>query len=265
MTNGSPGPGKRVRVTPHEYLGTAVYHSLYLPERWRKSQRIPVIVEYTGNYYPAAGSTGEVKNACLGYGLSAGKFIWVVMPYIASGGQKNELTWWGDETATVAYCKRNLTRIILEYGGDPSHIYICGFSRGAIGVNYIGLHDDEIASFWAGFISHDHYDGERQWGGTSWGSPLSAYRAKARERLLRLNGRPALVMQEGSTTNIRKYLETMTQLDGFTFMDIPIKQLFPNIPNQDLIHSHTDKWLLYENQSSIRAREWLFKRAGKVE
>ena len=86
MTAGDPAPGKRVHQVAPEYKGTKVYHTLYLPTDWQKVKRYPVLVEYTGNKFPACGSTGEVKGANLGYGLSGGKgFIWVSMPYIQKG------------------------------------------------------------------------------------------------------------------------------------------------------------------------------------
>jgi len=36
----------------------------------------------------------------------------------------------------------------------PANVFICGFSRGAITVSYIGLADDEIAAFWKGMFTH---------------------------------------------------------------------------------------------------------------
>ena len=73
-----PTAGRRVAVTPPEYAGTQVHHSLWLPADWspdwrRQNRNWPVIVEYTGNLSPAHGSTGRVQDAGLGYGLSAGR------------------------------------------------------------------------------------------------------------------------------------------------------------------------------------------------
>jgi len=262
LTEGVAGPGKRVRVTPPEYVGTDVHYSLYLPANWRRDAHYPVIVEYTGNYYPASGSSGEVQDANLGYGLSAGKFIWVVLPFVSKDGKHNEISWWGDEAATVAYCKRNVPRLCEEYGGDPARVFLCGFSRGAIAVNYIGLYDDEIAKLWRGFITHDHYDGAKEWKGTTWGSPLDFYRQKARERLQRLQGRSVLVMQKGSAEPIRRYLGALTNVADFTFLDVPIDALFPVIPNKYIVHSHTDKWPLFDCECADRARTWLREHAG---
>ena len=173
LASGDPAPGKRVNVTSEEYAGTDVNHTIYLPPDWMADgEKIPIIFEYTGNHFPQSGSTGEVEGAALGFGLSAGKFIWVSLPYINEDHTDNEIRWWGDEAATVDYAMQNVPKIIERFNADPDAVFLCGFSRGAIGVNYIGLHDDEIAKLWSAFITHDHFDGVRQWGGTTWGSPL---------------------------------------------------------------------------------------------
>ena len=62
--------------------------------------------------------------------------------------------------------------IIAEFNADPNAVFLCGFSRGAIGVNYLGLRDDEVAKLWTAFITHDHFDGVRQWTTSGWGGPL---------------------------------------------------------------------------------------------
>ena len=69
--------------------------------------------------------------------------------------------------------KLDVTTIILG-AALLRAVILCGFSRGAIGVNYIGLHDDQIAALWAGFITHDHYDGVLEWKGQAWGSPYAS-------------------------------------------------------------------------------------------
>lgn len=264
LENGSPSPGKRVVVTPPEYEGSAVHHLLYLPPDWeqdwkRTGRSWPVIVEYTGNRYPDSGSTGEVEDAALGYGLSGGKFIWIVLPFVASDHKHNEVTWWGDEQVTAEYAKRNVPRICKEYGGNPERVFICGFSRGAIAVNYIGLYDDEIAGLWCGFISHDHYDGVREWRGTEWGSPLQEYRRKATGRLKRLNGRPVLICQNGGIRKINEYLDDYKDLADFTFLDVPVRKIFPEIPNPLFIHPHTDRWLFVDSRERRKAWRWMEK------
>ncbi|MCE2684028.1 MAG: hypothetical protein LW857_02455 [Verrucomicrobiae bacterium] len=116
LTTGQPAAGKRVAVTAPEYAGTQVHHLVALPSDWNpqaraQGKRWPVIVEYTGNLHPASGSTGEVEGAALGHGLSRGHAIWIVLPYVAADRRRNEVTWWGDVAATVAYAKQQVPRI----------------------------------------------------------------------------------------------------------------------------------------------------------
>jgi len=198
-----------------------------------------------------------VEGAALGYGLSDGKFIWAVLPFVAEDHKHNEVTWWGDEQATVEYAKRNVPRICKEYGGDSTHVFLCGFSRGAIAVNYIGLFDDDIARLWCGFIAHDHYDGVREWRGTAWGSPLADYRDSAIQRLKRLKGRPVLICQNGVTQNVNDYLADYKNLAKFTFIDVPIKEIFPQIPNALIVHPHTDRWMFVDSKERRQVWKWM--------
>ncbi|MCI2285404.1 hypothetical protein L3081_20975 [Colwellia sp. MSW7] len=97
LSTGLPKAGKKIAITPPEYEGTRVYHTAYLPENWsqekvHQGQTWPIIFEYTENKYPKSGSTGEVKDAAFGFGLSAGKFIWISLPYIHSNKMENQLT-----------------------------------------------------------------------------------------------------------------------------------------------------------------------------
>jgi hypothetical protein len=131
LTDQGPQPGKRATVIAPEYAGTKVRHLIALPDDWTpdwkaRGKSWPVIAEYTGNYFPTSGSTGEVEGAALGYGVSRGKAIWVVLPYVAKDRQKNEITWWGDIDATVGYAKTNIPRICAELGGDPKKVVLCG-------------------------------------------------------------------------------------------------------------------------------------------
>lgn len=258
-STGKPAAGKRVAVTPKEYAGTNVCHMLYLPENWDKNwkknkERIPIIFEYTGNYYPASGSTGEVEDAALGYTLSGGKYIWVSLPYISEDGKNNEVTWWGDETATVNYAKKYVPEIIEAYGGDKDAVFLCGFSRGAIGVNYLGLYDDEVAKLWSAFITHDHFDGIKEWGGV-WGKPLVKYREQAAERLSRVNDRPYLVIQNGKEYGTKEWVSsTLNYIDNFKFIQINTNDIFGSFPNEIAKHKHTDRWPLLA--STYRSETW---------
>ena len=246
MTKSAPSPGKRVRQVALEYNGTQVYHSLYLPTDWKWGKSFPVLIEYTGNKFVPSGATGEVKDANLGYGLSGGKgFIWVTMPYIQKGKKENALTWWGDREATIDYCKVNLPRICADFGGDTNNLFICGFSRGAIACSYIGLADDEIASFWKGMITHDHFDGQREW------EYQASDRESALRRINRLNNRPALICGDKNS-----FLKDHTDLADFTFLPVPVNDIF-SIPEGEVLHPHTDLWAHRESSTRQKARAWL--------
>lgn len=262
-TAGPPAAGKRVAITIDEYAGSEVHHMLYLPSDWTASNsedhRWPVIVEYTGNYFPAACSTGQVEDAALGYGLTQGRFIWITLPFISADHQENAITWWGDVDATVAYAKQVVPTICSQYHGDTEAVFLCGFSRGAIAVNFIGLHDDEIAKLWTGFITHDHYDGVRGWKNTEWGWPLEDYQAAAAERLNRIGDRPVLICQNGGTDQIATYLKHRTSLANFTFLNIDMPSIFANIPNDLVCHPHNDRWALVESPYRRRVSAWFEK------
>jgi len=255
MMDGQPAPGRRVRQVAPEYAGTEVHHSLYLPTNWKPAQTYPVLVEYTGNRWPVSGSTGKVSDANLGYGLTGGAgFIWVVLPCVEQGRRGNAVTWWGDLQATLDYCKVNLPRICNQFGGDPKNVFLCGFSRGAIAVNYLGMADDEIAKLWKGFIAHDHYDGVYR----------VSDQASTLKRLARLGDRPQLITSSMGTQRTSDYLQSHVDLKNITFLDIPVDELF-EIPEGQIVHSHTDRWMSIDSAYRQQARQWLQKFAEIAE
>jgi hypothetical protein len=243
MQDGPPGPGLRVRQTAAGWEGTQVYHALYLPRDWQPGRRYPVIVEYAGNggFRNAYGDvcTGRVEDCHMGYGLTAGVgFVWVCMPFVDSAAGINALVWWGDVEASVRYCKQVVQEVCARWGGDPSRVILCGFSRGSIACNYIGLHDDDIARLWRGFLCCSHYDGVRTW-------PYAASDpAAALERLRRLGDRPQFICQEGSTAATEAYLKGTGVAGAFTFCTIPFR-------------NHSDEWTLRDCSARRAARQWL--------
>ena len=252
MTAEAPAAGRRVRQVAPEYAGTEVYHSLYLPVDWKPGGKYPVLVEYTGNKFPPANGSGEVKDANLGYGMSGGReFIWVIMPYVEVGRAKNAVTWWGDKQATVDYCKLNLPRICERFGGDPDNVFVCGFSRGAIGSSYIGLADDEIAALWKGMFTHDHFDGQKTW------SYPDSDRPSALERLARLAAGQcscagSMPTGSGMTTSRNTSIWPPSRSSKYD------QQIF-KIPEGPYVHAHTDLWMHRESAYRQQARAWLQK------
>jgi hypothetical protein len=205
MVERVPGPGRRVKQTTAGWEDTQVYHALYLPVDWQPEKRYPVIVEYAGNgpFTSPYGdvSTGKVEGSSMGYGISAGKgVIWICMPYLNNAGAKNVNMWWGDPPKyqvqpTIDYCIATVKTICERYGGDPAKVFLAGFSRGSIACNYIGLHNDQIASLWRGFICYANYDGLHP----SWPYPDDD-RASAAKRLQRLGRRPQYACQVTTTS-----------------------------------------------------------------
>lgn len=257
ISSGQPAAGKMVAVTSPEYEGTNVFHTLFLPENWSPvGPPLPIIFEYTGNRFPASGSTGKVEDAALGFGLSGGKFIWVSLPYINKQGTANEVTWWGDEEATVRYAKTNVPRIIKQFRANSNAVFLCGFSRGAIAVNYIGLHDDEIAGLWSAFVTHDHFDGARSWR-TDWGAPFEEYRAHARKRLARVGERPYWVSQQGGDSGSEAFVRSsLDDVSNFQFASVNVGRILGRFPNETAKSSHTDRWLL--KPSAEREAVWVW-------
>ncbi len=243
MELADPVPGKRVRMVAPDYRGTDVYHSLYLPADWQKEKKYPVIVEYAGNgpFRNRHGDicTGRVEDCNLGYGISGGKgFIWICLPYISKDLKHNQRQWWGDLEATVEYCKAVVPIICKEYGGDANAVFLTGFSRGSIACNYIGLHDDDIANMWKGFICHSHYDGVTKW------NYHGSDRASAATRLDRLKNRPQFISHERSVAETQQYLERAYPKGNFTFKSLPYR-------------NHTDSWVLRDIPERRALREWL--------
>jgi len=254
MVEGKPGPGRRVKQTTAGYVDTKVYHALYLPVDWQPKKRYPVIVEYAGNgpFKNRYGdvSTGKVEGSNMGYGISGGKgVIWVCMPYLNGSGAKNVTMWWGNRPRyqvqpTIDYCLATVKMICERYGGDSTKVFLAGFSRGSIACNYIGLHNDKIASLWRGFICYANYDGLH----ALWPYP-GDNRASAAKRLQRLGQRPQFICQEvvrkakDALSVTRAYLKQAYPDGKFTFELIPFR-------------NHNDAWTLRDLPARRALRKW---------
>ncbi|MBI5684966.1 MAG: hypothetical protein HZC54_07785 [Verrucomicrobia bacterium] len=252
LTDAAPGPGLRVKQTLPAWRQTAIYHVLYLPKDWQPSRRWPVIIEYAGNggYTNKFGdiSGGRPEGSKLGYGMSAGKgFIWVCLPYLDDAGKEIAVRWWGDKPTynpqpTLKYCREAVAWICREYGGDEKRVVLCGFSRGAIACNFLGLHDDATAKLWCGFVPYSHYDGVR----TQWSYP-GADRVSALARLKRLGSRPQFICHEGGgVEDTRRYLAGAMPGGNYTFVPTGFR-------------NHNDAWTLRPGEARAKLRAWLNK------
>lgn len=245
------GAGIRTKIRSTEYQNE-IYHVIYLPKDWKPHKKFPVIVEYAGNgpYHDRNGdiSTGLVEGSKLGYGLSGGEgYIWLCLPYLNSEGTENVRKWWGDAPnydpiPTVEYCKNTVKKVCNKFGGDQKRIILCGFSRGAIACNFIGLYDDEISKLWAGFIPYSHYDGVRKW------VYPGSDKVSAIKRMSRLAGRPQLILSESFKSNqlTKKYIKSSAGNGQFTFMETGFR-------------NHNDEWILRPSNTRKAARAWLKK------
>lgn len=158
-----PAPGKRVSAQLPSFKNTKAYHCLYLPEDWKPGVKYPVIVEFPGNgpFRSRFGdlSGGLPEDCHLGYGVSGGQAIVLSLGYLDSRKDMQPTgSWWGDVQATLDYTKKAVRDVTENYGGDPRSILLAGFSRSAIGASFVGLHDDEIASLWAGILCYDGWE-----------------------------------------------------------------------------------------------------------
>ena len=242
----APAPGVRSVQATTGWEGTAVHHTLYLPTDWVPGKKFPVLVEYAGNggYRNAFGdeSGGTVEGSRLGYGISGGRgFIWLCLPFVEAdeAGKRNAVKWWGDVAETKRYCLATVRDVCARFGGDERAVVFCGFSRGAIAANFIGLHDDEIARVWRAFICHSHYDGvSERW------PYAGADRASALVRLRRLGDRPQWISQEGSTRATQDWLRASGVEGRWAFFDLPFR-------------NHSADWVLRDIPARREVRAWL--------
>ncbi|MGV3660175.1 MAG: hypothetical protein ACO1TE_08315 [Prosthecobacter sp.] len=246
LSEGPPASGKRVKQG---------LHVLYLPTDWKPGLKMPVIVELAGNgnYSNKFGdvSKGVPEGSNLGYGLSGGKgFIWLCAPYLNGAGDAVAITWWGDKPTydpqpTLQYLRDAVANVCKDHGGDASKVVLCGFSRGAIACNYLGLYDDETAKLWCGFLAYSHYDGVK----TAWPYP-NADRDSALVRLKRLAGRPQFICGENTNAQeTEKYLRPLLPEADLTFMSTGFR-------------NHNDAWTLRPSEARDKAREWLRRVVG---
>lgn len=252
MKETPPAPGLRVKQQLPVHRDTKLYHALYLPTNWTKDRSWPVIVEYPGNgpYSNHLGDTnsGFVEDCNFAFGLSGGKdFICLTLPFVNSEKKENQRQWWGDAAATSDYCLAAVEMICSEFGGDATRLVLCGFSRGAIACNYIGLRNDKIAKLWKCFVVHSHYDGVRRW-------PYDdSDAASARERLARLNGRPQWISHEGTIAATEQFFKDSKLSEQsrakLTLVALP----FPN---------HTDTWVLCDIPPRAAVRRWLHQQVA---
>ena len=249
MVDLEPKTGLRVRRNIEGWNREKVYHSLYLPPEWAAAKKLPVIVEYSGNggYRDALGDTssGRPEDSCFGYGLSNGHdAIWICLPFLNAAGTDVTVKWWGDApnydpNPTLNYLHAAIADTCDHFGGDSSRVILCGFSRGSIACNFLGLYDEETAKLWRAFVPYSHYDGVRIW-------PYpNSDAASATLRLKRLNGRPQFICGEkNQVEDTRRYLGQHASNSNLTFASTGFR-------------NHNDAWILRPSKTREQLQTWL--------
>jgi hypothetical protein len=239
LTDGEPAPGAFVRVVAPEYAGTGVYHGVYLPPDWTPGRRYPVIVETPCNKYGSF--TGKVEDTRLAYHVAGCRnYVWIVLPYIKT--LANLDYGWGELDANLAYWQLNVRRTLEAVGGDPGAVIVGGFSRGAIGASYVGLHNDAIADAWLGFFMHSHADVVSNL------TPDNG--AGAVVRMARVAGRASLLSWgaagDGGIVNSLKGVDLLGSF-GYPVTTLAVPKV-----------GHTDVWSIDDEASRALAQAWLF-------
>jgi hypothetical protein len=134
---------------------------------------------------------------------------------------------------------------IGAYNADPARVVIAGFSRGAVGVNYLGLADDAVASLWAASVAYAHYDGQPMDATNPYpdAGPPASY-----ERLRRLGRRPQYIVAElnGSRAETEPYIEAS---------GVPINATYAETG----FCNHNDGWVLRPSPARDALRAWFWK------
>ncbi|MDF1658895.1 MAG: hypothetical protein P1U58_14865 [Verrucomicrobiales bacterium] len=162
IEKGAPSPGRRVRYRLAGDENSGIYSVLYLPPSWEKGSQYPVIVEYPGNIFlnRKCYSTGLPDQCVIGYGMTKGKGVIILsLPFLDRTADRIIESGFGNIDDTTAYAKSAIEEVIEKFGGDRDNMVLTGFSRGSIACGFIGLRDDEIASYWKGIHGCQHYDG----------------------------------------------------------------------------------------------------------
>ena len=154
-------------------------------------------------------------------------------------------------TPTIDYLHSALNQAFDLYGGDPERVVITGWSRGAIAVGAIGLHNDATSSLFKAFVPYSHLDGDCGW--VDSGEDAANSEAALQARWTRLGGRPTLYLGECAVATaegpvwLQKIGQNGTKAtSGMEFMTTGWA-------------NHNDAWVLRNSSARTYLRQWLKK------
>ena len=188
-----------------------------------------MLVEYTGNKFAACGSTGEVKDANLGYGLSGGSRFYLGVDAVhrrRPQEQRGDLVGETPRRQLITArktCRASVLNLVVTKILFSSADFRAERSQPAT------LVWPTMTSLVCGkgLITHDHFDGQR-----TWNYPASD-RKSALKRLARLKGRPVL-----ACGGANDFLREHSDLAEFTFIRPPVARLFQIPRRQSHPSSH---------------------------
>ena len=231
VTEGLPGPGKRVYMTLE---GSPVRYVLYLPKDWSPDGSFPIIAEYSGNifYFKNTYSTGKADEGNIGYGMSKGSgAIWVNLPFLSPDRTHEQLDGFGNLDATAEYARKVIREVVEKYSGDSGAVFLTGFSRGGAACGFIGLRNNETRGCLAGLSRGQR----RRWRG------LVRLRDAGSDRAGRTDERP-VVIHHGRCAVAG--CPGASSKQPFTYMDSGIG-------------AHVDTMFLDNRPSTLAVRKWM--------
>ncbi|WP_430813838.1 DUF7594 domain-containing protein [Carboxylicivirga sp. RSCT41] len=251
MESGVPSPGRIVKVQFDDYLGTGVYHNLYLPPDWEADKKYPVIMDIPGNPFKHKWgdiSSGNPESSPIGYGISRGKGCILVGLPLIDDNTNTHTTWFGSVNVTADYIKRVAVDLCENFGADHSAFFITGYSRGAMGAHFFSRYDEELNDIWSGFLTYDGTDDHLYYANINsmaWNYNSGALEFDAvSQRHERIKGRPTFMLGAG-------YYGTWRFQEHNEAYNYPVEYY------KNPYRNHSPHWSVCDLPITQKAREWL--------
>ncbi|MBS0586157.1 MAG: hypothetical protein JSR76_07680 [Verrucomicrobia bacterium] len=241
VEEGSPAPGKRVRVYLQDFPG--IYYIVFLPYNFTEYKTWPVICEI-----PAHAMSDY--RTWLGYGITGGvDYIWVSLPILNSEGSEILMSYLPEKINPTIECwEAVLKDLSIRFHINKQKIIIAGFSLGAFATSYLGNFNDAISLKWRAYIAHSHFDG----------CCLNVTNSKDIDKRLERIGEKKVLLIAGKNdlANLcTKQAFKKLRLKGVkvTFIEIPDVQPSEEWPSE----THNPLWILKPSIYLEKVRKWL--------